>query len=256
METVLVGHGIVVGSVALALLAHWAVRRTVPLEVLRQHHEVAGVLMAIVGGLYGVVLAFTVVAVWEEYELSRHGVAAEANGLADVYRLSQGLSPDASATMRREVRRYVEAAVAHEWPALARGEPSAELTGVLDAMWQASIHFEPSGDRERNLHLSLLGAMQRVGDERRVRVMRASLSLPVLLWAVIVVGGVITLGFSNFFGLRYRRSQALMTAALAATLSFVVFVIYVLDRPFRGASRIEPDDLEEVRRLVDDAGGG
>lgn len=50
--------------VLVAVLGLLAVRRRVPLAQLMEHHEVAGVCFAVVGGLYGIILAFVLVSSW------------------------------------------------------------------------------------------------------------------------------------------------------------------------------------------------
>jgi hypothetical protein len=52
---------VVVGAVALALLGNWLVRRWLPCDRPWEHNDVAGALLAVVTGLYGLVLAFVIV---------------------------------------------------------------------------------------------------------------------------------------------------------------------------------------------------
>ncbi|MGD9763859.1 MAG: hypothetical protein AB7V27_09120, partial [Candidatus Binatia bacterium] len=68
------------------------VRRRVPLEQLMEHHEVAGVCFAVVGGLYGIILAFVLVSSWERYESARAQTEFEASAAADLYRHAAGFS--------------------------------------------------------------------------------------------------------------------------------------------------------------------
>jgi hypothetical protein len=54
--------------VAVALGAMWLVRRSTEVESLESHKEVAGFIIAVIGGLYSVLLAFIVVTAWESFE--------------------------------------------------------------------------------------------------------------------------------------------------------------------------------------------
>ena len=62
-----------------------------------------------------------------------------------------------------------------------------------------------------------------------------------MLWAVLVVGAVITIGFSYFLGVEGNRAHALMTGSLAAMIALTLYLILALDRPFAGPLRVEPD---------------
>ena len=68
--------------------------------------------------------------------------------------------------------------------------------------------------------------------------------MPDILWGVLVVGGIIVVGFTYLFGLENTRSHTLMIAALAAIIALVLFTIYALNHPFTGITRIKPDAFE------------
>ncbi len=76
--------------------------------------------------------------------------------------------------------------------------------------------------------------------------MTAQESLPAVLWVVLVVGGMVTVGFSYLFGLERTEPHALMVAALAAVIALILFTIGVLDHPFSGGARIERGAFELV----------
>src|SRR5262249_14977384 len=56
------GAAAIVAAVLASVVGLLLVRRVVPLHVLQEQHEVAGVTFAVIGGFYGIVLAFVLVA--------------------------------------------------------------------------------------------------------------------------------------------------------------------------------------------------
>jgi hypothetical protein len=56
--------------------------------------------------------------------------------------------------------------------------------------------------------------------------------VPLLLWFVLIVGGIITLGYPAFFGASNRLAQTLMTATLAALVVLSLLLALALDYPF------------------------
>jgi hypothetical protein len=60
----------------------------VPTRLREEHNDVAGFIYAVVGVAYAVLLAFVVIAVWEEHEAAKHTVESAANELAGVYILA------------------------------------------------------------------------------------------------------------------------------------------------------------------------
>ena len=55
-------------AISASLGAMWLVRRSTELETLESHKEVAGFIIAVIGALYSVLLAFVVIAVWGTFE--------------------------------------------------------------------------------------------------------------------------------------------------------------------------------------------
>ncbi len=250
MPTLVHGVLIVGGSIAFALVAHTLVRRRVAIEVLEAHNEVAGVLIALVGGIYGILLAFVVVLVWDRWNEAREGAAAEANAVADLYRISEGLPEPVGERFRSEAIGYLETLIARDWPAMEHGRGSPELNAVSRSMWRQVTSFQPADHAQRNLHLAALDATTRVSDERRRRLMIVTQHVPPLLWGVLICGGLVTIAFTNFFGLRYGRSKAVMSATLAAIVGLVLFTIYALDHPYQGDLKLDARDAERALELL------
>ena len=66
------------------------------------------------------------------------------------------------------------------------------------------------------------------------------------MWAVLIVGGIISVAFTYFFGVRSFAAQALMVASLAALVGLVLALILSLDLPFTGGVGIGPDRMRDA----------
>src|SRR3954453_21430229 len=115
MQTVVQGLIFIVGGVALALLGAVHVRRRVPLEIQMEQNEVAGFFIAVLGVVYGVLLAFAVILVWEQFADARVTAENEANSLADVYHLATGISEPTRSRIHEQVIAYARVVMSDEW---------------------------------------------------------------------------------------------------------------------------------------------
>jgi hypothetical protein len=70
--------------------------------------------------------------------------------------------------------------------------------------------------------------------------------IPNILWAVLLAGGIIVVGFTYLFGLENTVAHNLMVVALALVISSVLFTIGVLEYPFSGNIRVGPESFELV----------
>lgn len=242
----LVEIGVVFAFVALSLLALAAVRARVPLELLQEQHDVAAACFAVVGGLYGIVLAFVLVSSWQRFEEARERAEVEANALADLYRHGSALPAPASNQLRDLVQTYARGVMDEEWPAMGESRPSVHTAATFEEMW-AVLLAVPGGDgKELVIFQNTLSKMDDFSDARRDRLLFARVGMPAIVWVFLISSGVVTIAFSYFFGLRQISSQMLMTAALAATIGAALVLIAELQTPFSGAVRVAPYGFEQL----------
>src|SRR5271155_2088147 len=95
---------IVIVFSSVSILGLYIVRRTVPLERLKQNHEVAGFTFGVIGAFYGLLLAFVIVAAWERFDRADEKVQGEAMGLASLYRLSKGFPQPLQHELQQSIR--------------------------------------------------------------------------------------------------------------------------------------------------------
>ena len=241
---------LVVMPVLAVSCALW-IRRAIGSEVLARHNDVAGFIYAVVGVVYAVLLGFSAIIVWEQFRQAEEGVAREANELADLYRDSQVFSTEVRAQIELHLRAYAQLVVDKEWPAMAAGKSSPETWQAYDRLWQTYHDFEPQSDHQRTWYEASIQRLNSLGDERRMRLLSVQGGVPRVIWAVLVCAGVVSIGFSFFFGTRNVRAHALMTACVAFTIGAVLFSILALERPFSGLNRIAPDAFDQVAEIFD-----
>ena len=66
----------------------------------------------------------------------------------------------------------------------------------------------------------------------------------------MLVGGVIMVLYTYFFGVRNIRAQYSMTSALTIMISLILFVVYVLDHPFTGTGKVSARPFSEAMELM------
>lgn len=243
----------VVVSPALSVAGALAVRRAVGHEVLSRHNDVAGFIYAVLGVVYAVVLGFTAIIVWEEFQRAEEGVELEANALVDLYRDAQVFPVEVRGEMEQRLRDYTRLVVEEEWPAMAVGQSGRRTWDAYNLLWRTYHAFRPQDDHQHTWYEQSVQRLNQLGDQRRSRLLALHARVPGVMWAVLLGSGAITIGFSFLFGTENPRAQALMTAALAFTIGIVLLSILALEQPFAGITRIGPEAFEQVERILDGA---
>jgi protein-S-isoprenylcysteine O-methyltransferase Ste14 len=230
------------------------VQRLVPATIRKEHNDVAGFIYAALGVIYAVLLALVVIAVWEEFGRAHVTVETEANALAEIFWLAHRLPESERHHLQELARAYAEEVVDKEWPLMAQGRaPLMEHTQATPRGWvliddiRATLQgYEPRGEAGQELYAEGLDQVQRLADARRTRLVQAEESLPAVLWVVLVVGGMVAVGFTYLFGSENTGAHMMMVASLAGVIALVLFTIGVLDHPFSGGARIDTGAFELV----------
>jgi len=59
-----------------------------------------------------------------------------------------------------------------------------------------------------------------------------------------------TVLYTYFFGMKNIKAQYLITASLTVTITLILFLIYVLDHPFTGTSKVSLEPLRQVIEVM------
>ncbi len=145
---VLLGGTIIVVSVVVAVVGLLIVRRFMPAERLHPHNDVTGFYFATVGVIYAVLLAFTVIVVWENYDKACINVDRESSCIANLFRDIDPLDPAFVKRAFPVIREYIEATVTYDWEATSRGEISPQMFAAQSRVWKQLNSYEPRTKNE------------------------------------------------------------------------------------------------------------
>ena len=232
----------------------YLVRILVPLERLKQNHEVAGFTFGVIGAFYGLLLAFVIVAAWERFDRAEAEVQGEGVALISLYRLSKGFTEPVAAEMQTAIRTYTRKLIDQDWPDMA----NYRYTGIEHSMgalvlWQIVTNYTPKNDpRQEMLMDKSFDQLTQLSNAFSLRYLYSRENLPSVVWVVIYAGLIITIGFSYFFGLETFRSQALMCAIFASLLGLTIVAILELAHPYQGAVTVSDRPLKYALMRMDD----
>jgi hypothetical protein len=248
----LLGTLLVVGLPLVTVALQAMVRRLAPDIVRGEHNDVAGFLIAVVGVVYAVTLAFIVIVTWEGYRQARTEVLREAGSLRSLYRDSRGLPEPARSQLGTLAVQYGREVATDGWDALDRGEGSPVAFDLITRMFDALAGASPTTPAQETFLGEALGNLDELAEQRAERISVAEEGLLPILWAAIIIGGGVTVGFALLFGVSDVRLHFLMVGAFATVLALQIFVILVLSHPFSGDLAVSP---EPFLRVVRDFGG-
>jgi hypothetical protein len=239
-----------VGAAVYSIGLMLATRAIYGVDRLRLNNEVAGFKFAVIGVFYAVMLAFVVIAVWEDFRKTEAAVRDEAKAVIDLYRVTFALPIEGGAEIRQHLVAYANDVREHEWKTMAVGEPSDVVIKDLDQLSRAIFDVDPQSRQEVALYQEALRLLAVMTDNRNERLDSSDGSMPGILWFVLIIGGLITLGYPAFFGSTNVVAQVLMTAALAVLVALAMLLGVAFDYPFTGQVHISAFPFDQALRQM------
>lgn len=242
---------VTLGFVVVACAGHIVVRRSFPASDFVEHNEVAGFIIAVVGVLYAVLLAFLTIVVWERFSQSEDRAHQEVDAATDVWRFAAYLAAPDERRIAADLDRYAEVVISDEWPKMRRGGSSVQAQVLIVGLLGDAVELPVKTLRDANLQNHLLDRVQTMADLRRRRINDNQSGVPSILWLALIVGASTVIGFIYLFGLKNFRVQLMMTAATATVIGLSFSVVIALDYPFRGDISISPERWVALHEVIE-----
>lgn len=233
-------------AVALSVVGLSIVWRFVPRQMLKSHNDLTNAIFQAVALAYTVLLAFVVVVAWQNFDKAVWHAETEANALVDIYRSSLVFDKPFGGQVRGLVKDYVKMIIDEEWELLGRGEESIKARAMLRNIWMLYIGYEPRTAKENIFFEESLRKLDDLREMRRLRIIDAKTGIHPVLWFVLTVGAIATIGFTFFFGSDKFINHAIMASVLGVIIALILLTILAFSFPFTGSARIEPKTFQQV----------
>ena len=228
------------------LFGLYLVRRKYSAEVLKENHEVAAIIFNAFGLFYGVLVAFVVFVTWGGYDEATKNLQLEASEALDIFHSAEAFPDSPRKIIQQGVRDYLAAVYNDEVPKMATGDLSVYSSGAHTPLRLLFSQLDATSIPNRELYGESLRCLNNLAQYRRLRIFAGNDTVPPVIWLVLLVGGVFAVSYTFFFGMKNIRAQYLITTTLTVMLTSILFLIYVLDHPFTGTSRVSLAPLRQA----------
>jgi Protein of unknown function (DUF4239) len=252
LDSYMAGFWIVPASTVLGVLGLLLVRWRFDARTLSACHEVGGYLLSVVGTLYAVLLGLIVVDSMARFQAARQTTDQEANALANIILFANGLPPAKRNEIRALSATYAELVVEKEWKEMDEGRHSQSARHTAVELFRAVCDFEPKTESEKAIYAAELAAVGELWNNRRIRIVTSTQGVPALEWAVLIVGGTITIMFTYFFIIENMKIQIAMTALLGLIISLNIYLVSMFGYPFSGDVKVDPGSFGLAQAIIED----
>jgi hypothetical protein len=246
MSFIWVASAVVAGGTLTSVGGLLLARKCIDFEKLRPSHDVGGYLLSVVGTLYAVLLGFVVVDAIQQYQHARRVTEMEANTLADVFVMASRLNEPARSNIQSACRNYIDQVVDTEWSQMSCGNYCPVSREKAVNLMKMLVNFTPRSDAEKSLYQPLVQESSSFWQNRQARLLSAQNHLPVFEWIALILGALIVIVFTFFFGLENLKVQILMTGLVGMLISINFSLLVFFAYPFKSDLGIEADAFKSV----------
>ncbi len=232
---------VLVAAIALTGLGQLLVHRWLAGKDFVGHNEVGGIIIAVSGAIYAVILGFLTIMAWEHFQEARMITVMEANADIDVWHNAVGLPPAIREQVRSKMMEYATIMVEKEWPLMKHGGFDAKAAWIGMEAFDAAGMFTPAKSAESNAQAATLQYLTTIHDAgQRRRTINSEGGLSWFEWTVLLVGALCIICFCWLFGVRNRRTHLVMTASVVTMIGSILVLLFELQYPYRSDIGVGP----------------
>ncbi len=211
----------------------------------RDINTILGFLLNAFALYFGVLLALLSIAVFENHNRAEDAVVREAAGIIKLYRDISSYPSNSRPEILDVLDRYVDEVTGPGWDLQAQGKINPREIEILTSLHRAVGAFVPNDMAHSVRYAETLRVLDDFVEARRLRISAGTSSIPRIMWFVVLIGAVMNTILIWMFDLR-PFTHALIGGALSMFIALVIYMIAVLDAPFKGSYGIKPDAILAV----------
>ena len=186
--------------------------------------------ISVVAFVYGTMLAFCVMASWQQFTAAQVVVADEASTLGTLYRQTVVVPEPEQTQLKKLLRKYRSEVVDIEWPKYLGGDAASGRDTISD-MYRV-IGNQPASDASNLARPGFLAQLGQLAGKRDMRVIRAKARVAPLLMMALVFGGLVLMVLMSFVRLESLALHSIVSGAIAILLSLMLYLVYLLNHSF------------------------
>jgi len=235
---------LIVGLALLAAAGTFVVEWVLPAWKRQPINEVVGFVYAVVGVAYSVLLGLVVINGLTTLDTAQANVFAETNAVQQLDWYGHSLPEPMHSEIEGLAKEYDSVVINTEWPLLAHKETSPQAWAIYTQLREMILAQNPTAPADVARYQQALDAVGQWGDARRQRIDESTTGIPELLWAALILGGFVTIGFAFLFGIKSTVAHAVIMFFLTLLVAALLLVVFEFNEPFAGVVRVAPQAFQ------------
>jgi len=214
---------------------------------LEKNNEVTGIVFGAIALIYSLILAFVIVAVWDDYNDLDKTVETETDKLSNILAHTSNLPDSLKEIVGKSISDYSDQVVDQEWQ---MQETRTEYPSAIPVLRQKMLNIQVENNMQQRIFDAVDKDLSSISDLRRERLSHTHSQMPRLIWQILKAGTVLLILFTYFFHVPSARLKRLYLSFMVITISMCMFLIYTLDHPFNEQGGISNQSYRNVQQEI------
>jgi len=216
-------------------------------ERAKSFRAVSAGILAPLGIIFGLFVAFTAAQVWSDSDRASAAVSREASALRSATVFAGAFPGEPETRLRGLVRDYIREAASVEWPLMARQAASLNATPrPLAEALQFVLSMTTSGAGQQTAQHEIASALETALDARRQRIIVSRSEVNFVKWSCLYLQAACALLAIAVVHSDNRLASTIAMGLYATGIAASVLLIVAHDRPFTGQISVTPEPLLQV----------
>ncbi|KUM03623.1 DUSAM domain-containing protein [Chromobacterium subtsugae] len=234
----------------LSIAIYFLMRTFIPHHITEQQSDEVGVIIAVVGIFYGLIIAALLVRAITHFDNSVEVAEREANQTNALYRLSaQGL-PQITPRIGLGLQRYLMDVINKEWQLQQKGEDVPVASSALGQLSRILASVSPSNSKEMEYLRQAQNQLNDLYISRHSRLFNQSMTIPLEIWSICLIGEILLIFFAWMMHVPSKGIHFFLTCAMASSISIVLAIILIYDTPFYGDISVSPEPYQKALQAI------
>jgi hypothetical protein len=147
-------------------------------------------------------------------------------------------------------RSYADTVVNRDWPEMNELQIPDGSRVINQRMWKILMSVETTSPSESTAQDHALSQLAAMNEHRNLRLLESTSTLPMMLWCVLIIGGIVTMASASMFGSPNLGLHAIQVFAFSLLVSLALVAIADINRPFQGSVHVSSYAFERAQRTM------
>jgi hypothetical protein len=208
------------------------------------HNETVSIFLSLSGVFFGITLGLIAVGTFENYNSAEATAVNESSMLNALYRDVSILENYEKEKLQKTLRYYTKYTINEAWPEQKNGIISHKGTLIMNRFQKEFSNYRPVNDKDKILYAEVFNQFNALSEARRLRINAVNTALPSTIWIVLKLGALINLMLTWFLVIKNRKLEISMNILISLLLGSLIFLIAIMDNPFRGEYSVSSDSFQ------------